>query len=330
MNAAGFGAIAQVGGTLVNGMAGSASAASQQDALAYNETMARYNAQQARDAALQDELSTRRQASQIKGQQRAAIAESGVDPNAGSALEVQIDSARNAELAALQQRYQGTLRGYALDSQASQFAWEREAVGGSRQSGLLGTGLSMASQLLSSAGNGSFGGMGGGGGLGGILGGGSSAAGSAGAAGVTASSAFTSAGAATSGVGAGGSLGAFAGGASSAAAGASGAAGGASGLSSLGSLGPWGALAAVIVGNESYAKSNGYRREGTDYYKDLATGRVLSQDVDNRWSPMLFGKSDRFGLGKDMSFAADLGSFQFGKAWKDLRQGSLGKLFKLF
>ncbi|OZI20499.1 hypothetical protein CAL26_23685 [Bordetella genomosp. 9] len=132
-------------------------------------------------------------------------------------------------------------------------------------------------------------------------------------------------GAATSGIGAGGTLGAFAGGGGTAAGGAAGGSAAASGAS----LG-WPLLAAAVIANESYAKNHGYRRDGADYWKDLATGRVLSQDVDKRWSPMLFGKNDNMGFGHDMSFAADAGSFQFGKAFKDLKDSSLLTGFGLF
>ncbi|OZI26719.1 hypothetical protein CAL26_05195 [Bordetella genomosp. 9] len=126
-------------------------------------------------------------------------------------------------------------------------------------------------------------------------------------------------GAATSGIGAGGTLGAFAEGGGAA---AGGAAGGGSAGAGLAAFWP-AAVVAAAVGNEMYAKNHGYRRDGADYYKDLATGRVLSQDVDNRWSPMIFGKNDNMGFGHDASFAADVGSFQFGKAFKDLKKSSL-------
>lgn len=153
--------------------------------------------------------------------------------------------------------------------------------------------------------------------------------------GLSVSPAFIGGGTATSGLGAGGSLGAFAQGGAGAGGlgglgGGAAAGGGGGAMSGLAAAGPWAALAAAVIGNETYAKNHGYRRGGSDYYKDLATGRVLSQDVDNRWAPMLFGKNDRMGLGKDMSFAADLGSFQFGKAFKDLKGSSLFTGFGLF
>ena len=314
MNAQGFGMAAQLGGTLLGGLGANAGIRQQQEQLGYNAQVARNLADQSRAAGLQNELNSRRRTGAIQGEQRAAVAESGFDPNSGTALQVQVDSARQAELDALQQRYEGTLRGNAYDTQAREFDYQADAIGSAAGGNILSTGLSMASQLLSSGG---FGGAGGAG-----------AAGGAGSGALSIGSGFMSGSTATSGVGAGGSLGSFASGTSSAGTAVSGGAS-SSGLGSgLAAAGPWAALAAAVIGNETYARNRGDRRSGGDYYKDLATGRVLSQDVDNRWSPMLFGKDDKWGFGHDMSFAADLGSFQFGKAWKDFQKGSIFSLFK--
>lgn len=122
-----------------------------------------------------------------------------------------------------------------------------------------------------------------------------------------------------SGVGAGG--GAAGGGAAGAASGGIG--------SMAASAGPWAALAAAIYGNEKSAKDGGYRREGTDYAKDLATGKVLYQDVDQRWAPKLFGENDKMGFGGDMRAASALGSFQPKKALDHFKDdSSIGKLLK--
>jgi hypothetical protein len=44
---------------------------------------------------------------------------------------------------------------------------------------------------------------------------------------------------------------------------------------------PWAWLAAVIVGNELYAKHRGYRDEDSmDYVKDLFSGEVMHQDIE--------------------------------------------------
>ena len=64
-----------------------------------------------------------------------------------------------------------------------------------------------------------------------------------------------------------------------AAGGAAGGAGGGMG-SAMAAAGPWALLAAAIIANESEAKSQGRRRQGKQYYEDLATGRVVEQDFD--------------------------------------------------
>ena len=86
-----------------------------------------------------------------------------------------------------------------------------------------------------------------------------------------------------------------AGGAGSAGTGASG------GGSALASAGPWAALAAAIIGNESYAKDHGYRKDDKYLGQTALEGRALWEDVSQRWGPKLdkispmFGDSARIG-----------------------------------
>lgn len=135
------------------------------------------------------------------------------------------------------------------------------------------------------------------------------------------------------GGGGGGLSGMFGGGGGAAASGASTAGGSAAGAgggaaSSLASFWP---AAVVIAGiaNESYAKKKGYRREGSDYTKDLITGKVLYQDVDQRWAPKLFGEKDSMGLGGDMRAASALGGLDFKKSFKHFtKDSSIAKIFK--
>jgi len=99
---------------------------------------------------------------------------------------------------------------------------------------------------------------------------------------------------------------------------AGGAAGG-SGASALSSLGPWAALAAIIYANEREAQRGGYRSEDdTQYAKDLLGGKVLSQDVEQRWAPKL--ESAWGGSGSMASAASNIGSLDFSNAWGDLKQ----------
>ena len=122
---------------------------------------------------------------------------------------------------------------------------------------------------------------------------------------------------------AGGSAGASVGGSAGGGAGASGAGG-------MSAAGPWALLAAVIVANEYNAKKGGYRSEKkSEYAKDLLGGQVVSQDVDNRWAPKLFGNNDKYGLGGDMKIWGDLSTLDFGNAWDKFRKdGTAAKLFK--
>ena len=145
--------------------------------------------------------------------------------------------------------------------------------------------------------------------------GGATYAGAAGA-GTAAAAGGTAAGAGAAGAGAGAAGGAAAGGAASGAAAA----------------GPFAAIAAAIILNEQDSRSRGLRDEDpNEYYKDLASGKVLEQDVEGKWAPMtdsIFGKKS--GLGTDQKIAANLMTGDFKNAFKDLKDSSLGTGFGLW
>ena len=122
-----------------------------------------------------------------------------------------------------------------------------------------------------------------------------------------------------------------AGGAGGAAAGSS--AGGSSAAGGLGgaaaSAGPWAALAAVVAVNEYNAKKGGFRAENDkEYAKDLATGKVMSQDINGRWAPKLFGSSDKMGLGADMKAGGEASHLDLNGTIDNLKNGTVGKLIK--
>ena len=88
-------------------------------------------------------------------------------------------------------------------------------------------------------------------------------------------------------------------------------------------------LAATIAVNEYNAKKGGYRSDNNGQYaKDLITGKVMSQDVNERWAPKLFGSSDKFGLGGDMKAGAELSHGDFHGFKENLKDGTIGKLVK--
>ena len=111
----------------------------------------------------------------------------------------------------------------------------------------------------------------------------------------------------------------------------SGAASGGSSMSSMASsAGPWAALAAVIMANEYNAQKGGYRQEDpVKYAQDIFGGKVLEQDFQKRWLPMMFGedlKHDKTGLGGDMAIGADLATLDFGNALEGIKDGTVGKI----
>lgn len=112
-----------------------------------------------------------------------------------------------------------------------------------------------------------------------------------------------------------------------AAAGGGSAAGGSSAVGSgVAAAGPWAALAAIIAVNEKSARNGGHRRDGADYAKDLATGKVLSQDVNERWVPKLGGyDNDKTGLLHDAGAGAEFASLDFKSGLKKLADGGTAK-----
>ena len=134
--------------------------------------------------------------------------------------------------------------------------------------------------------------------------------------------------------GAGGLVGGgSAGSASTAGAGGTQAAGSASsGGGGFASAGPWALLAAVIIGNEYNARKGGYRSEDDKQYaKDVFGGKVVEQDVNQRWVPKAFGK-DKYGFGGDTEIWGELSTLDFSNAWDKFKnKGTFSKLInKIF
>ena len=94
------------------------SAQAQAGAAKYNQRIAEQNAEMARQQGIAAEQAQRRHSEQVIGQMRANYAASGVDVGQGSPLDVLGESARMAELDALNTRYNYQVRatGYANQS----------------------------------------------------------------------------------------------------------------------------------------------------------------------------------------------------------------------
>lgn len=99
-----------IGATVVVGVATAVSTADSQRRAAHtNADIARQKAKIAVDQAGVNEDAQRRRAAMVLGQQRAAAAESGSDLSTGTNADLAAQSATNAELDALNIRYQGKL-----------------------------------------------------------------------------------------------------------------------------------------------------------------------------------------------------------------------------
>lgn len=135
-------------GAISGGMAKSAQASQQAAALDRNAALSDQQAMQVYAQSVNRETAQRAQAGQQLGEQRAAVAESGFNPNVGSALDTQVQSVRNAELDALQTRYQGILQGQSLEDQAQQDRYAARTARASARNSLVAGGISAAASLL--------------------------------------------------------------------------------------------------------------------------------------------------------------------------------------
>ncbi|MCW3699225.1 hypothetical protein [Burkholderia cenocepacia] len=135
-------------GAISGGMAKSAQANQQAAALDRNAALSDQQATQVYAQNVNRETAQRAQAAQQLGEQRAAVAESGFNPNAGSALDTQVQSVRNAELDALQTRYQGILQGQSLEDQAQQDRYAARTARATARNSLVAGGISAAASLL--------------------------------------------------------------------------------------------------------------------------------------------------------------------------------------
>ena len=148
-------------GALQSADAQSASAAYQAQVARNNQIIAEQNAQSAEDVGLVREQDQRQKTASLIGTQRATLAAAGLDPNSGSPLDLQSDSASLGELDAQTIRHNAGLEAYGYQSQASNFAAQAQlddaqsswatATGFTNVLGKgIGDGLSFSNKWLSS------------------------------------------------------------------------------------------------------------------------------------------------------------------------------------
>lgn len=113
-------------GAYQSGKATEASYEAQANADKYNAEIERQNAAAARQQAGAREEAQRRQARQFLGEKRAALSQAGIGLS-GSAADVYAQSAANAELDALNIRYEGEMQGRGLMAQSELSTYQGKA-----------------------------------------------------------------------------------------------------------------------------------------------------------------------------------------------------------
>jgi hypothetical protein len=113
---------------LKKGQADQASAESAAQASQYNATVANQRADNTLLIANQNEEAQRRKARQIIGNQRAGLAESGIDMTSGTGLDLVTQSYTNAELDSQNIRYEGQLNAKGLRDQATLFDYDAQVA----------------------------------------------------------------------------------------------------------------------------------------------------------------------------------------------------------
>lgn len=136
-------------GAIAQGNAQKAQADSQAEAAQYNATIANQNADTALQAGNANEEAQRRKSAAELGQQRAGMAENGIGLDSGTATDLTESSAMNAELDALNARYNGQVQARDYKAQAAlgqqQASSSRAAGQAAQTSGYLTAGASALS-----------------------------------------------------------------------------------------------------------------------------------------------------------------------------------------
>lgn len=132
----------------MSGIEGAKSSSAQSTIAKQNADVANQNAKAAFDVGIQKEEAVRRNSAQQLGAQAAGASESGFVSNSGSMLTSQVQSAGEAELDALQTRYQGILQGQAYKDQAANDEYQSKVASSNATSSLIGGVLGAGTSAL--------------------------------------------------------------------------------------------------------------------------------------------------------------------------------------
>lgn len=134
----------------MSGIEGAKASSAQSTIAKQNAAIADQNSKSAFDVGIQREEAVRRNATQQLGAQAAGASESGFVSNSGSMLTSQVQSAGEAELDALQTRYQGILQGQAYKDQAANDEFQSKVAKSNVTNSLVGGVLGAGTAALTS------------------------------------------------------------------------------------------------------------------------------------------------------------------------------------
>jgi hypothetical protein len=124
----GLGTTMSVAGPIVQGMAAKSSADAQAQAAEYNAEIAEAQAEARSRQAAKEERLLRIKGKLAKGSQRAAFGAAGLDPNAGSPLDILLDTQWAIEEDANTIRYNAALDRWGLMERSKMFNYQAEAA----------------------------------------------------------------------------------------------------------------------------------------------------------------------------------------------------------
>lgn len=137
-------------GTGVSIYAASEQAAAQKKALRFQQKAREQEAESARLAAAYEERQFRRRLSLLQGKQEASLAATGLDPSSGTPLLLQLDTAKQVELEALNIRRTGEVSAQGSELEARFARMKMGMVDEAAGYSMLASGLQGTSSVLSS------------------------------------------------------------------------------------------------------------------------------------------------------------------------------------
>lgn len=138
--------------SVASGIAQSDAQRAQANANRYNAGVAQTNAENVSSQTVAAEETQRRKARQVLGSQRAALAQTGFDPGSGSLAGIYDQSVMNAEMDALNLRYEGKIKRQSYLNQSSLYNYMADVNDNNASNAIMSAGIGAASSIFSGSG----------------------------------------------------------------------------------------------------------------------------------------------------------------------------------